>query len=930
MKILIDMQGVQTESRYRGIGRYCLAVTRAFVERCRGVHDTTLLFNAALDGIDEAIEATADGRGLVRRRAVGPVRNTSFDNRANDVRRDAAERVFTHALDVEGANVVWLGSVVEGFLDDAIVPHALPDAFTVATLYDLIPLHDADYLGQARFRDWYMHRLEVLQRSDLLLAISEWVRSDAIERLGVDPDRIVAIGAGVDARFSPPAPGTDHGSILHERFGIKRPFVMYNGGFDKRKNVLALIEAYASLPQALRVRHVLVIVGRVDALARERFADTLAARQLRTDEVVFTGFVSDEDLVRLYQACALFVFPSEREGFGLAPLEAMACGAPTLVNNATSLPEVVGNPEALFDARQPGAMTARIEAVLTDAGLATRLRDSGLDRASHFTWRAVAARALTAIETRATGAGRRRNDGQIQPSPSLPLYRTDASNVAATLPILRQWPGSVLWSGALPEAAPSSAGDRFRLGGYAALGTPGDALDWLTLLEAAAVGVVHAEGLSEEALQLRLDALRRDHPLARQLAVEQAMATSIPPSLSDDDLARVADALVRATPGRHTRWLVDVTHIATKDLGTGVHRVVRSILREWLLHPPEGVEVEPIAFVEGRFHHAHAYACQLIGASVDGNLPGDVVAITGNEVYIGLDWAMESLPSSSPLLRTWRRAGVSMHFIVHDLLPVTMPDAFHAQSRERFTGWMTTIASLGDVLHCVSHTTATEVTAWLSEHKAGRTPAVTRFELGAETGAEQRPGELDELLGAAMSARPSLLMVGTVEPRKGHEQVLDAVELLWESGADLNLVIVGHRGWLVNELIERLQQHREKSKRLFWLDDADDQTLEAVYERSTALVAASRGEGYGLPLIEAAQRGKAVIARSLPIFREVAGDYPSYFDTDSPEGLATHIARWLVDRPRPGSHPAWRSWKESAASLQQAVENGRGAYGFAR
>ena len=921
MKILIDMQGVQTESRYRGIGRYCLAVTRAFVERCRRVHDTTLLFNAALDGIDEAIEATADDRGLVRRRAVGPVRNTSFDNRANDARRDAAERVFTHALDVEGPDVVWLGSVIEGFLDDAIVPHALPDAFTVATLYDLIPLHDADYLGQARFRDWYMHRLEVLQRSDLLLAISEWVRSDAIERLGVDPDRIVAIGAGVDARFSPPAPGTDHGSILHERFGIKRPFVLYNGGFDKRKNVLALIEAYASLPQALRVRHVLVIVGRVDTLARERFADTLAARQLRTDEVVFTGFVSDEDLVRLYQACALFVFPSEREGFGLAPLEAMACGAPTLVNNATSLPEVVGNPEALFDARQPGAMTARIEAVLTDAGLATRLRDSGLDRASHFTWRAVAARALTAIETGATGTARRRNDGQIQPPPSLPLYRTDASNVAATLPILRQWPGIVLWSGALPEAAPSSAGDRFRLGGYAALGTPGDALDWLTLLEAAAVGVVHAEGLPEEALQLRLDALRRDHPLARQLAAEQAMATSIAPSLSDDDLARVADALVRATPGRHTRWLVDVTHIATKDLGTGVHRVVRSILREWLLHPPEGVEVEPIAFVEGRFHHAHAYACQLIGASVDGNLPGDVVAITGNEVYIGLDWAMESLPSSSPLLRTWRRAGVSMHFIVHDLLPVTMPDAFHPQSRERFAAWLTTIAGLGDVLHCVSRTTATEVATWLGKHKAGRTPAVARFELGAETGAERRRGEIDQVLDTAMSTRPSLLMVGTVEPRKGHEQVLDAVELLWESGADLNLVIVGHRGWLVNELIERLQQHREKSKRLFWLDDADDETLETVYERSTALVAASRGEGYGLPLIEAAQRGKPVIARSLPIFREVAGDYPSYFDTDSPEGLATHIARWLVDRPRPGSHPAWRSWKESAISLQKGVQN---------
>jgi glycosyltransferase involved in cell wall biosynthesis len=921
VKILVDMQGTQTESRYRGIGRYCLAATRALVELCRGVHETTLLFNAALDGIDQAVEEIAGDGGQVRRRAVGPIRNTSFDNRANDARRNAAERVFTHALDIERPDVVWLGSVVEGFLDDAIVPHAPPEAFTVATLYDLIPLHDAGYLGQARPRDWYMHRLGILQRSDLLLAISEWVRADAIERLGVDPDRIVSIGAGVDARFYPPAPGTDHSPILDERFGIKRPFVMYNGGFDKRKNVPALIEAYASLPEALRAEHVLVIVGRADALARDRFADTVAAGRLRTDEVIFTGFVSDDDLVSLYQACALFVFPSEREGFGLAPLEAMACGAPTLVNDATSLPEVVGNPEALFDARQPGAMAARIEAVLTDAGLATRLRDSGLDRASHFTWHAVASRALSAIEARVTGADSRRSVDRMQPAALLPLYKVDASTVATALPVVRQWPGTVLWSGALPDAGPTSASDRFRLGGYAALNTPAEASDWLRLLDAAAVGVVNTEGLSEDALQSRLDAIRRHHPLARQLAVEQAIATSIAPSLSDDDLARVADALTRATPGRRVRWLVDVTHIAVKDLGTGVHRVVRSILREWLRRPPEGVEIEPIAFVEGRFHHAHDYARQLIGASVHGNLPGDLVAITGNEVYIGLDWTMESLPSSSSLLRTWWRAGVPMHFIVHDLLPVTMPDAFHPQSRERFTGWMRTIAGLGDVLHCVSRTTASEVTAWLSEHRTGRTPVVTRFELGAETGAERTHGELDEVLDMAMSARPSLLMVGTVEPRKGHEQVLDAAELLWESGADFNLVIVGHRGWLVNELIERLQQHREKSKRLFWLDDADDGILEAVYERSTALVAASRGEGYGLPLIEAAQRGKAVIARSLPIFREVAGDYPSYFDTDSPEGLATHIARWLVDRPRPGSHPVWRTWKESATSLQHAVEN---------
>lgn len=918
MKIIIDMQGVQTDSRHRGIGRYCLAVTRAFVDLANGEHDTRLLFNAALEGIDEAIETFAMHGRSASFRTVGPIRNTSSDNGKNDIRRDAAEHVYTHALDVGHPDVVWLSSVLEGFTSDALVPHAAPDAFTVATLYDLIPLHDRQYLGNSRARDWYMQRIEVLKRCDLLLAISEWVRSDAIKRLGIDPNRIVAIGAGVEPHFSPGPPGICHSTWLAERFGIHRSFVMYSGGFDKRKNVLALVEAYAALPPSLREQHMLVVVGRIDSLMTERFAKAMTRLHLGPDEVVFTNFVSDDELVRLYQSCALFAFPSESEGFGLPPLEAMACGAPVLVNDATSLPEVVGNREALFDGNRPSEMAARMKAVLTDAALADRLRRSGMKRAAHFSWRAVASRALAAIELHTQGEPRVA-PAKATGSPWLPLYRMDVGNVVATLPKLRQWPGHVIWSGPLPAVGPASAPDRFRLGGYARLQHECIDEEWMTLIKFDAIGLVRAETFTGDALARHLSQLEKEHPLARQRGVEQIIGDSFAPRLTDDDLALIADSLARAAPNKDVRWLVDVTHIATNDLGTGVHRVVRSILREWLLDPPKDVRIEPIEFRDGRFHHAHDYACQLIGANPDAPLPGDIVAITGNELYIGLDWAMESLPSSASLLRTWRRAGVPIHFIVYDLLPLAMPDAFHPQSRESFTRWMETIADLGDVLHCISRTTASDVDIWLRQHELNRLPEVRHFELGVEPEEKRQEGILDPMLESAMSSAPSLLMVGTLEPRKGHDQVLGAAELLWESGAHFNLVIVGHRGWLVKDLIQRLDQHAERGRRLFWLDDADDPTLEAVYRRATALIAASRGEGYGLPLIEAAQRKKPVIARSLPVFREVAGFYPSYFDTNTAEGLATHIARWLAHPPRAGAPPFMRSWKESAASLMEAV-----------
>lgn len=903
MKIRLDLQGVQTESRHRGIGRYTQALTGAFARVAAG-HELGLMFNAALDGIDEALAAMRAQGLILPRTTYGPVRGTAFDNPANRARRDAAERVMTHALDASGADVVWLSSVVEGFSDDALAPHAQATPLTVATLYDLIPLHDpATYLGNSHARDWYMHRLDALRRCDLLLAISGWVRDDAVARLGIEAQRIVAIGAGVDARFAPPAAGTDHRAALRERFGIERPFVLYNGGIEKRKQVDALFPAFGALPPALRDTHQLVVVGRMPPETRQRFDKLVREARLKVEDVIFTGFVSDADLVALYQTCALFVFPSEREGFGLPPLEAMACGAPVIANDATSLPEVVGDPAALFDASRPAAITQAMRDVLADPHRQQQLRELGLRRAAEFTWTRVAERALAAIE-QARSAARARG---AAPEASLPSYQFNADNLAQLLPELRRWPGQVHWSGELPAPGSMSPADRYRVHGYAGLGLLEQPADWRTLLLRDATG--WQNGSEQTANPL----------LARQRLVEADIAAKLAPALSDDDLAVVADALDRLRPCQPHRWLVDVTHIAGKDLGTGIQRVVRSILGHWLSAPPPGIRIEPIAFRDGRYHHAHAYACGLLGITDPGDLPEDIVAITGNESFIGLDWAMESLPPGAPLLRTWRRAGVSMHFVMNDLLPETLPDAFHQRTREQFRLWLDTVAELADAVHCISRTTADEFRRWLQANHPARTPRIDHFPLGVEPRSGTRTAPLTAALDEAMRARPSVLMVGTLEPRKAHALALEAVELLWEAGADLNLVIVGHRGWLVGDLIKRLERHEALDSRLFWLEDASDAVLETIYERATVLLAPSYGEGYGLPLIEAAVRNKPIIARNLPVFREVAGDYPHYFDGRTPEALATTLSRWLATCPPGGAAPAWKTWSVSAALLAEAI-----------
>ncbi|URX63026.1 glycosyltransferase family 4 protein [Luteibacter anthropi] len=929
MKIVLDMQGMQTDSCHRGIGRYTRAASLELVKQAAGSSDyeVQLFFNAALDGIDEAVADFAAEGSDPHRRTYGPVRGTSFDNPSNDARRHAAERMLSHALDASGADVVWLTSVIEGLADDAVAPATISGPFTVATLYDLIPLHDPEYLGKSRARDWYMHRLEALRKCDLLLAISAWVRDDAVQRLGIDPARIAVIGAGVSPSFRPER-ATASGNDTLAGLGIQRPFVLYNGGMEKRKNVAALFPAFAALPPNLRDRYQLVVVGRIDETTRNRFNKAINAAGLGDDHVVFTGYVCDDDLILLYQSCELFVFPSEREGFGLPPLEAMACGAPVIANNATSVPEVVGNPEALFDGADTASITSAMRRVLEDTAWAAELRETGLRQAAHFSWGKVVSRALDAIRQAMSphGITRRRDivswadvsqpsDVQALTAGQMPIYRMNEANVSRMLHCLRDWPGLVEWSGPLPSAHEPGPLARYRARGWDAVATPTLA-GWSQVLQAEAIAWRQA---SDEPSRIQWAGTHDCHPVVRQRNAEDDIGRTVAAHLATEDLAHIADGLERATPATDHRWLVDVTHIALKDLGTGIQRVVRSILSRWLRMPPAGVRIEPIMFRDGRYHHAHAYAARLLDLPLPEGLNESVVQVKGDETFVGLDWALESLPSSAALLRTWRRAGVRIHIVVNDLLPVTLPAAFHPHTCEAFTRWLALVAELADAAHCISRSTADDLEHWLQETGTRHRPKLRVFPLGVERVVDTSPGQLDTSLSEALEARPSFLMVGTLEPRKGHRQALDAFELLWETHSDMNLVIVGKRGWLVTELIQKLEHHPELGKRLFWLEHCKDKELHALYAASTALLAPSLGEGFGLPVIEAAQRGKPVIARALKVFREVAGDYPSYFEGTSAESLATHLARWTADRAGTSPNTEWPTWDDAASTLAAQI-----------
>lgn len=271
--------------------------------------------------------------------------------------------------------------------------HLLPKLTNARSVFTL---HDTAYL---RFPEYHLPRNRLylrammprfLERADRIIAVSDSTRRDALRFYRLDPGKIEVIPEGVDARFRPDLDGTIV-SAVRQRYGLPERFILCVSTIEPRKNLTTLLDAYAAL------RHDdpdvrLVIVGGKGWLF-ERFFERLRSLGL-DDDVVLTGYVPDEDMPALLNAAEVFAFPSEFEGFGLPPLEAMACGVPVVCSNAASLPEVVGEAGLLLPPRDVAAWVEALGRVLDDARLRQDLRDRGRERASRFTWDAAARRTL--------------------------------------------------------------------------------------------------------------------------------------------------------------------------------------------------------------------------------------------------------------------------------------------------------------------------------------------------------------------------------------------------------------------------------------------------------------------------------------------------------------------------------------------------------
>ena len=400
MRIAIDLQGCQKKSnRFRGIGRYSLSLIKTLIRD----HDEefVLVANANLPDIssDFVKEISSSERNVSYFKWYYPKLD---DNNSihSETFKKLAIYLYSYAYTNLNADVILLTSFFDGFEDFAITQFdydfKLPPIASI--FYDLIPLLNPSlYLDpNNKYKKFYMERVKDLSKLDLFLAISESTACEIKNNLSLDHNitiKTISSGCNNEIFSRNTKPAIKEIKIVDD-YG---DFILYVGAADPRKNIIRLLEAYALLDKDLKNNFKLVLSGHFTKSEKIKIDRYVSILNISSDLIIYTGYISDKHLAYLYKKCTLFVMPSIHEGFGLPVLEAMSCGAAVIASNTTSLPEVLGNKEALFDPKNSREIASLITKCLLNVDFLDNLRSLGLERSKLFTWEKTAQKVYDAI-----------------------------------------------------------------------------------------------------------------------------------------------------------------------------------------------------------------------------------------------------------------------------------------------------------------------------------------------------------------------------------------------------------------------------------------------------------------------------------------------------------------------------------------------------
>lgn len=343
-----------------------------------GTYSRNLLRQFSLSGVEAVVFCPDQKRESIPAADRFTLVSTNVDPRSRSGRA-----VFAGAVERSGVDLLHVPSHF------APVPVAVP---VVATVHDVIPLIYPRTIRNPVARVRYRRQLDrTLAEARAIITVSQISLSTLTASTAVDPTRVRVIHNGVSEEFSPVSdPVLLEGA--RRRYGLPERYALWIGDFRPNKNLEFLVAAWAALHQGLDEAPTLVMAGSQEGEFRKIGREV--ARRSMEGRVVFPGFIREADLAAVYSAADLFVFPSLYEGFGLPPLEAMACGTPCVVSNSSALPEVTGRAAMMFNPMSVEQFVECVTRVLTDSALNGNLRREGLRQSALFSWEKAASQTL--------------------------------------------------------------------------------------------------------------------------------------------------------------------------------------------------------------------------------------------------------------------------------------------------------------------------------------------------------------------------------------------------------------------------------------------------------------------------------------------------------------------------------------------------------
>ena len=385
------------------------------------------------------------------------------------------------------------------------------------------------------------------------------------------------------------------------------------------------------------------------------------------------------------------------------------------------------------------------------------------------------------------------------------------------------------------------------------------------------------------------------------------------------------------------RLFYDISALSLNKDARGIHRVVINVLKQLSVKygtdfliitvrsSMNGILTCDIKEYNGEYHYS--------------TTGGICITVNPGDVFLSLDLYRKF---NFTALQELRRKGLKVYFIIYDLLDIRtcclgerdfITRTVARTARQTYRNWLHGVISVSDGVICDSRAIVNELLEWLSKNTNDyrRKIPLGFFHLGADFRSSRG---VDHGISVEHSSticidksKPNFLMVGVMDPHKGHIQTIHAFEQLWGNNIDVNLIIVGKEGALQPHIGQMIRRHAEYGYRLHWYGFVDDDVLSLLYDNCTALLAASFSEGFGLPLIEAAHHKLPIIARDIPVFREVAGSYAYFFKNNTVEDMAESIISWLSlanDSKFPEScGMPYLDWSASTRQLMDIIMNDR-------